>query len=256
MAEGAAGTIFFIAIAVPIGIFFSDVAAAQLCQAQASHIANQACKVANSRKYWLGMRRPGYTESAARAEIEEVANTVCNTVGMGFVNATVAFDDRSTEFDLTVCELNFNAIGKIPFRLNVFGFDLAQLFPGNVHVKSVAARAKITQYAVLEIDAPSPSKNAIDPNNNAVLNQWRDVVTMPVYGYFQDVPVLAAPYTDTTPGTAIGYGLADMSTAENFFAYNLQSVQGGIVQDMVKNSPPNYWWSWPVSWNPAKLETK
>ncbi len=211
--EGTCGTVLILGIAVPLFLFFGNVAAQLSLQAQVSHIANQAAQACDNGRYWLGQPRPGFTEQVASEEATAVAQELCERVGLKGASVNVKFESNNPNFDVTVCDVNVNAVGKIPFRTTAFGFDLAKLFPGNVSARGVAAHAKVKPYALIHMDAPTREDQSV---TRPLGYNERDVAVIPAYGFFYNASA-GAPNTIATP---YGKGLAPNLSPENFIAMN------------------------------------
>jgi hypothetical protein len=210
--EGTCSILLLAAVIIPLLIFSVNMAAQLILQAKVSHIANQAAQTIDDGKYWLGMPRPGYDQDQASQKATNVATALSKRLGLPNASVTVSFDGSSEDFDLTVCDVNVNAIALIPFRLTIFGFDMARLFPGNVSARGVACHAKVKPYALVHMDAP----HAIDESTRRPLGfNQRDVAVMPAYGFFY-----TAVGGETKIGTPYGKGLAPNLSPENFFAMN------------------------------------
>ncbi len=212
LAEGAAGVVVLSAVIVPMLIFFANMAAQLVLQEKVSNIANQAAQSVDEQRYWIGLPRPGFNQSVASDKATAVAEALCRRVGLQNASVSVSFDDSNPDYDLTVCDVNVNAVSDIPFRTVLFGFDMASLFPGNVRARGVASHAKIVPYALIHMDAP----HAIDQSTRRPLGfNERDVAVIPCYGFFY-----TAVAGETKVGTPYGKGLAPGLSPENFFAMN------------------------------------
>ena len=224
--EGTCGTVLILGIAVPLLLFFGNVAAQLSLQAQVSHIANQAAQACDDGRYWLGQQRPGFTEQVASEQATAVAQDLCERVGLKGASVNVKFESNNSEFDVTVCDVNVNAVGKIPFRTTAFGFDLAKLFPGNVSARGVAAHAKVKPYALIHMDAPTrEDQSATTPLG---FNQ-RDVAVIPAYGFFYNASA-GSPNTIATP---YGKGLAPNLSPENFIAMNHYHLKKSDIEHVI-----------------------
>lgn len=82
LVSGVAGTLLFIAIAVPVGIFFINASIQLIVQSQLAHIANQAANVVDSNRYWLGQPRPGFNSGEAEKKAQAAAKILCDRVGL------------------------------------------------------------------------------------------------------------------------------------------------------------------------------
>ncbi|MBY0551715.1 MAG: hypothetical protein K2W95_30810 [Candidatus Obscuribacterales bacterium] len=225
--EGTCGVMLLIAVIVPLLLFCANVTIQLILQAKVSHIANQSAQIADEGKYWLGVPRPGYDQRIASDKATAVASAMCKQMGLPDASVVVAFDDRNPDFDITVCDLNVNAVGSIPFRLTIFNFDLARLFPGNVSARGVAAHAKIKPYALVHMDAP----HRIDQSTRTPLGfNERDVAVLPAYGFFYQ----AVAGNSSVPQTPYGKGLAPNLTPENFFALNHYHLKKSDIEYVVK----------------------
>lgn len=210
--EGTAGIVVVSLVVVPMLVFFANLAAHLLLQAKVAHIANQAALTVDDSKYWLGMPRPGFTETVASDKATNVARELCKRVGLKDASVNVTFETDNSDFEVTICDVNVNAVSQIPFRLNIFGFDMASLFPGNISARGVASHAKVQPYALIHMDAP----HIVDEVNRRPLGfNQRDVAVIPAYGFFYN-----AVAGETTTPTEYGKGLAKNLSPENFFAMN------------------------------------
>jgi hypothetical protein len=153
LVEGCVGSIIITVLAMAILIFFVNMAAQLSLQAQVAHIADETAKATDEYRFWLGQPRPGFDESAASEKATLIATTLANRVGLGGASVVVSYQ-KNLNLELTTCQVNVNAMAKIPFRLTLFGFDFASLFPGNVSAQGVAAHAKVKPYAIVQMDAP------------------------------------------------------------------------------------------------------
>lgn len=224
--EGTCGVMLLIAVVVPLLLFCANVAVQLILQAKVSHIANQAAQVADEGKYWLGVPRPGYDQRTASEKASAVATAMCKELGLPSASVNVTFDDKNPDFDITVCELNVNAIASIPFRLTIFNFDFARLFPGNVSARGVASHAKITPYALVHMDAP----HRIDQSTRTGAFNERDVAVLPAYGFFYQ----AVAGNTAVPQTPYGKGLAPNLTPENFFAMNHYHLKKSDIEFILR----------------------
>jgi hypothetical protein len=237
--------LIFLGAALPIGFLMGAVAATQFFQAQVSFIANQACQVADNRKYWLGKERKGFSAADSEAittAAAEHAREMCTMLGLTNVNPTVSFDNASDgnhpKFDLTICTIEVKD-AKIPFALNVMGFDLARLFKGNFVGRGICTHPKISPYAVLEIDAPA----VVEDKTEALATKDRDIAVIPVYGFFKQNLASGSSQNED-----YGCGHAPTEDALNFFALNSHPVPKSEIKQMVAGTWPN---SWPVTWHPT-----
>jgi hypothetical protein len=223
--EGTCSLLLLAGVIIPLLIFSVNLAAQLILQAKVSHIANQAAQAVDDGKYWLGMPRPGYDQEQASHKATAVATTLSKRLGLPNASVTVSFDSTATDYDLTVCDVNVNAIALIPFRLTIFGFDMARLYPGNVNARGVACHAKVKPYALVHMDAP----HAIDESTRRPLGfNQRDVAVMPAYGFFY-----TAVGGETKIGTPYGKGLADNLSPENFFAMNHYHLKKSDVEHVL-----------------------
>lgn len=212
LAEGTAGVVILASIAVPLLVYLVNLATQLLLQEKVAHIANQAAQAVDDKRYWLGLPRPGYDQAMATEKATAIAKDLCRRVGLQNASVDVRFDDSNTEYDITTCDVNVNAVAQIPFRTVVFGYDFASLFPGNIKARGVATHAKIIPYALIHMDAP----HAIDQVYRRPLGyNERDVAVIPAYGFFYT----AVAGTTTMP-TPYGKGLAPGLSPENFFSMN------------------------------------
>ncbi|MBX9671588.1 MAG: hypothetical protein K2X93_28625 [Candidatus Obscuribacterales bacterium] len=212
LAEGTAGIVILASVAVPLVVYLVNLATQLLLQEKVAHIANQAAQAVDDKRYWLGLPRPGYDQSLATEKAKAIAQDLCHRIGLQNASVDVRFDDSNTEYDITTCDINVNAVAQIPFRTVVFGYDFASLFPGNVKARGVATHAKIIPYALIHMDAP----HAIDQVYRRPLGyNERDVAVLPAYGFFYT----AVAGTTRMP-TPYGKGLAPGLSPENFFSMN------------------------------------
>jgi hypothetical protein len=221
LAEGAAGVVVLTAVIVPMIIFMANLAAQLMLQEKVAHVANQAAETVDEKRYWLGAPRPGYNQQRATDHAKQVAQELCKRIGLQNASVNVTFDNSNPEFDVTVCDINANAIAQIPFRTEVFGYDMARLFPGNVNARGVASHAKVTPYALIHMDAP----HGVDQSTRRPLGfNERDVAVIPAYGFFY-----TAVGGVSTTGTPYGKGIANLQP-ENFFAMNHYHLKKSDVE--------------------------
>lgn len=213
------------AVTVPLVIFATNLAFQLIYQSEVAHIANEAARVADENRFWLGLPRPGNEGQVSNAALEkarQAAVSMCARIGLPGASATASVQQEG-DVDLTVVNLNVNAIARIPFRLQAFGFDFARLFPGNISARGVSAHARVQPYAVMHFDCP------VAPNNqpNGIVHapgdgppQNRGVAVLPAYGFWHHVPPdhgRLGPY-----GRLGGFqGTADIQRVTQFAAFNL-----------------------------------
>lgn len=223
--EGLGGVILITGIFIPLLIFFANIAAQLTLQAQVGNIANQAAQVSNAERYWLGLPRPGFSESIAADKATALAQKLCEQIGLRAASVSVIFDNSHEDYDLTICDVNVNAAGRIPFRLTVFGFDMARLFPGNVSARGVGAHAKVQPYALIHMDAPTIDDQST--RRPLGLNQ-RDVAVIPAYGFFYN----ATGQPGNPNVTPYGKGVAN-AAPENFMAMNHYHLKKSDIDHVV-----------------------
>lgn len=212
LAEGVAGIFILASVIVPLLIYLVNLASQLMLQERVAHIANEAAQTIDDKRYWIGLPRPGFDQAVASEKATTLAQDLCQRVGLQNASVTVTFDDSNPDFDVTVCDVNVNAVAHIPFRTVVFGYDFAGLFPGNIRARGVASHAKIIPYALIHMDAP----HGIDESTRRPLGfNQRDVAIIPAYGFFY-----TAVAGETKTGTPYGKGLADGLSPENFFSMN------------------------------------
>lgn len=217
LVEGCVGSVIITAIAVSIFVFFVNMAAQLFLQAQVAQIADETAKATDEYRFWLGQPRPGFSENSASEKATNIARALCERVGLGGASVVVTYE-KFENVELTNCQVNVNAVAKIPFRLTLFGFDFASLFPGNVSARGIAAHAKVRPYAVMQMDAPHGDKDQ-SVTRPLGFNE-RDVAVIPVYGFFYNATGTAGAAT-----TPYGKGIAKNLTPENSFALNHYSLK-------------------------------
>jgi hypothetical protein len=225
LVEASVSVILIIAVCIPLIIFGVNLAFQLLYQSQIAHIANETARVVDESRYWLGLPRPDYDENAKEATInraKKAAESMCRKIGFPGVSATIEVVSED-DLDLTICSLNVNAIARIPFRLVLFNYDFAQLFPGNISARGVAAHAKTQPYAVMHLDCPvepsgHPNGYVFGPGEGPPLN--RGVAVIPAYGFWHHVPPdhgKLGPY-----GKLGGFqGTGDIKPPRQFAAMNM-----------------------------------
>jgi hypothetical protein len=247
------GLFVFLSIFAPVGVFLSNIAAQQLFQSQASHIADQACEVVNDWRYWLDLERPGFkqnmgsTKTIALSAAKNAAEQMCATLGLADANAAVSVDDGESPGQQSVrCILTVK--NSIPFPIEMFGFDMKKQFPPAISVTRVSVHKTIGPYGIIMIDAP-------DNIVKGIAGPFRNAAVIPVYGLLNKGAI--ADPTDTTPATAWGKGMASIGDTENFFALNGFPIPRSHILMMNGDQPPanplqN---SFPFVWNAAHIET-
>ncbi len=224
LAEGVSGLSMLVAVIVPMLIFMANLAAQLMLQEKVAHVANQAAETVDEGRYWLGAPRPGYNESKASENAKVVAQELCKRIGLQNASVRITFDNSNPDFDVTVCDINANAISQIPFRTDVFGYDMASLFPGNVSARGVASHAKVAPYALIHMDAP----HGMDESTRRPLGfNQRDVAVIPAYGFFYTA--VAGVTKNPTP---YGKGIANLAP-ENFFSMNHYHLKKSDVEYVV-----------------------
>lgn len=224
LVEGVSGLSILVAVIVPMIIFMANLAAQLMLQEKVAHVANQAAETVDEKRYWLGAPRPGYDQNKAAENAKAVAEALLHRIGLQNASVHITFDNSNPDFDITVCDINANAITQIPFRTDVFGYDMAPLFPGNVSARGVASHAKVAPYALIHMDAP----HGMDESTRRPLGfNQRDVAVIPAYGFFYTavagVTKLPTPY---------GKGIANLAP-ENFFAMNHYHLKKSDVEHVV-----------------------
>ncbi|MDZ4832813.1 MAG: hypothetical protein SGJ27_03335 [Candidatus Melainabacteria bacterium] len=222
--EGVSGLSILVAVIVPMIIFMANLAAQLMLQEKVAHVANQAAGTVDQKRYWLGAPRPGYDQEKASENAKAVAQELCKRIGIQNASVSITFDNSNPDFDITVCDINANAVTEIPFRTEVFGYDMARLFPGNVSARGVASHAKVAPYALIHMDAP----HGMDESTRRPLGfNQRDVAVIPAYGFFYT----AVAGVTKTP-TPYGKGIANLAP-ENFFAMNHYHLKKSDVEHVV-----------------------
>lgn len=186
LVSGVAGTLLFIAIAIPVGVFFINASIQLIVQSQLAHIANQAANVVDSSRYWLGQPRPGFNEAEAEKRAQAAARILCERVGLPPVRVDVKLDPPAAGSDVSITEVGVtvDVTRAIPFRISLFGYDFGKLFPTALTAKGVSANANVKPYALMHFEAPATQdgdqrgkfKSAIGAN-------LRETAFIPIYGF-------------------------------------------------------------------------
>lgn len=213
------------AVVTPLLIFATNLAFQLIYQSEVAHIANEAARVCDDNSYWLGLPRPDLERSGGQDAIkkaQDAAVAMCEKVGLAGASATATRETKG-DVDVTTVTVNVNAIAKIPFRVAVFGFDMASLFPGNISAKGVSAHARVQPYAVMHMDCPveppsHPAGLVFGPGEGPPQN--RGVAVLPAYGFWHHVP---PDHGRLGPYAALGgfQGTAEIKRSSQFAAFNM-----------------------------------
>lgn len=183
---GVAGTILFIAIALPVGIFFVNVAIQLTIQSQLSHIANQAAIVVDAHRYWLGLPRPGFNAAEAEQKADKAARTLCQAIGLPPLRVDVQLDPPGSDPDIRITQVDVTVdiTRAIPFRINLFGYDFGKLFPTALAARGVSANANVRPYALMHFEAPATvDGDQRGSNRSPVFANNRETAFIPVYAF-------------------------------------------------------------------------
>lgn len=241
LVSGVAGTLLFIAIAVPVGIFFINASIQLIVQSQLAHIANQAANVVDSNRYWLGQPRPGFNSGEAEKKAQAAAKILCDRVGLPPVRVDVQLDPPAAGDDVSITQVDVtvDVTRAIPFRIALFGYDFGKFFPTALTARGVSANANVKPYALMHFEAPA----TVDGDQRGKFKSpiganLRETAFIPIYGFGLKT-VAGVPDTSITRAdhpTHFGdLGVQNLNP-ENFIAFNHYNLIQEDLDSLKKGS--------------------
>jgi hypothetical protein len=177
--EGTVMMVLFISIAVPVTLFFVNLSFQMLYQSEVSALASNLASYASVQNRWLGLPVPGVQDNLPSSDVQTLATQMGAKLNLKNVTATLdPLDTSNPQASVYTVRVSANLV--VPFRVNIFGFDLGRFFPGTVSANGVAAAAKTQPYAMVMLDGPVVS----DPTQQTV---ERVVACLPAFGFRKDV---------------------------------------------------------------------
>lgn len=236
-------TFLVLLISAPVTIFFANSSTQLTVQSQASQIAKEASQVVDDYRYWLDAPRPGFDSGKAQATATEAACKMGETVGLKNTTVRFTYEKDRRGNDLTVCHLKADASERFPARVNIFGFDMAKIFSGQVEITAHTSHSQIKPYALIHMDAPRREDQSV--TRPLGFNE-RDVAVIPAYGFFYKA--VAGSSGNPTP---YGKGLAKNLETENFRAMNHYHLKKTDIETALsgKDVKGN-------SWHPQRVNDK
>lgn len=224
LAEGTVALMLLVAAFVLMVAFGINAFFVTQWSAKVNVVASEAAKVVAANRYWLGMERPDYDPSAAHASATQVAQKLCQRLGLPNPNITFPDvpSDESGDYNQVVV-----TVSSLPLP-----FKIDQVFPNIIGVQGtgISFQPKQRIYAHINIHAPTSAPN-----------QW-DGVAIPVYGFFRGINSNPNAFADPQ-NVQGGYGAA-VSLPNNFG--QLGSLNSKYFRGLPL--PP------PIQWDPHLIE--
>jgi hypothetical protein len=192
--------------------------------AKVNVVASEAAKVVAANRYWLGMERPDYDANSAHASATQVAQRLCQRLGLPNPNVTFPDIPSDDSGDYNQVVVTVSSL-PLPFKID-------QVFPNFIGVQGtgISFQPKQRIYAAINIHA-----STLTPN------QW-DGVSIPVYGFFRGINSNPNAFNDPQ-NVQGGYGAA-VPLPNNF------GQLGNVAPKYFRGLPLPP----PVQWDPHLVE--
>lgn len=151
---------------------------------KAQVVANEAAKIVDAHKYWLGLPRVDYNAEATATAALSTANELCQQLGLPPIQSgDFVVDSAASTITLTIrgCAIPCTSV----------------IFPSMIPVTAlgVCPQSVVTPYGIMQIGVPVPN----------TASQYQ-IVTLPAYGFCQGTKTIGGGYTNV-----IGFAGGDKS---------------------------------------------
>ena len=250
-------TVCLVSIATPVIVFCSNYSAYIVARSQVKHMANEGARVLDQSKYWLGLPRPDFnasSEQEAEKKVNNALKLMAAELQFGEPTCKISFKKVGNK-ELTVCELTVPLEKKVPFRGEIFGFNMGNFYPKSITLSGQTEhKSNFSPYGVMHMDCPvpiAPSEVVYRAGEGPPLN--RGVAVLPAFGFWHQVP-----RDHGVPGEYLplgGFkGTAPITDVKQFAAFNLggyisrnelidkigRNKDGTIMAQQVPPAPGNF----------------